>query len=100
MAAAVGAAGLDGLQRAAVPPPPADLNMYDRADPAVARAVAGAKSLPKDLAGALAALDQSAPLRAGLGDDFVGSYLKLRREQWEEYAAQLTPWELRTYLDC
>ena len=38
--------------------------------------------------------------QAGLGDDFVASYLKLRRQHWAEYTAQLTPWELATYLDA
>ena len=38
--------------------------------------------------------------RDGLGDDFVASYLKLRRQHWDEYTAQLTPWELATYLDA
>jgi len=30
----------------------------------------------------------------------VDSYLKLRRAHWAEYMAQLTPWELETYLDA
>ena len=34
------------------------------------------------------------------GAPFVSSYLKLRRAHWAEYTAQLTPWELQTYLDA
>ena len=48
---------------------------------------------------ALDNLDGSAALRAHLGDAFVDSYLKLRRAHWDEYAADLSPWEWRAYLD-
>ena len=99
MAAAIGAAGLDGLARGASAPPPADLNMYDGAAPAGAAASAAAPQLPKMLPAALDNLDGSAALRAHLGDAFVDSYLKLRRAHWDEYAADLSPWEWRAYLD-
>ena len=55
--------------------------------------------LPKMLPAALDNLDGSAALRAHLGDAFVDSYLKLRRAHWDEYAADLSPWEWRAYLD-
>ena len=100
MAAAIGAAGLDGLRARSVPPPPTDRNMYDASDPVVAAAIKASPPLPSNLAGALEALDASIPLRSGLGDAFVDSYLKLRRAHWAEYMAQLTPWELETYLDA
>jgi glutamine synthetase len=99
MAAAIGAAGLHGLKAKATPPPPADLNMYNAHDPAVAAAAAMGKPLPATLAAALDELDGCEPLRDALGAPFVDSYLKLRRAHWQEYCAQLTPWELATYLD-
>ena len=100
LAAAIGAAGRDGLARgAAACPPPTDANMYDASDPVVAAAVAAAPALPKSLPAALDALDDSAAMRAGLGDAFVDSYVKLRRAHWEEYAAHLSQWELSNYLD-
>ena len=58
-----------------------------------------APQLPKMLPAALDNLDGSAALRAHLGDAFVDSYLKLRRAHWDEYAADLSPWEWRAYLD-
>ena len=66
----------------------------------VAAAVAAAPALPKSLPAALDALDDSAAMRAGLGDAFVDSYVKLRRAHWEEYAAHLSQWEVQAYLDC
>ncbi|KAH8069034.1 hypothetical protein JL721_6237 [Aureococcus anophagefferens] len=49
---------------------------------------------------ALDALDGDAGLRAGLGDAFVDSDLKLRRAHWADYAATLSPFEFDHYLDC
>ena len=99
-AAAVAAAGLDGLERELVIPPPSDLNLFDAADPAARAAVAAATPLPSELRDALDALDGDAGLRAGLGDAFVDSYLKLRRAHWADYAATLSPFEFDHYLDC
>lgn len=100
-AAAVGAAGLDGLETAARPPPPADINMYDSQDPAVAAVRASSDSLPADLGEALRDFKASAALRAGLGADFCDSYSKLRDAHWSEYSnAQISQWEFQHYLDC
>ena len=100
LAAAVGAAGLDGLEKGSLPLPPCDRNMYDASDPVVAEAVAAAPPLPADLPAALDSLDRSSAMRMGLGDEFVDSYLKLRRAHWADYAATLSPFEFDHYLDC
>ena len=100
MQAAIIAAGLDGLSKGAQPMAPADLNMYDAHSPAVAAATEAARKLPANLAEALDALESSTALEATLGAPFMASYLKLKRAHWNEYMAQLTPWELQTYLDA
>ena len=46
------------------------------------------------------ALEGSEVLREGLGQDVVGPYLKLKREDWNAYARHLTEWERQTTLDC
>ena len=69
-------------------------------DPAVAAAAAAAKKLPPTLHEALNELEASEALAAGLGSPFMEAYLKLKRAHWAEYTAQLTPWELQTYLDA
>ena len=100
LAAAIGAAGLDGLEKGSLPQPPCDRNMYDVSDPLVAEAVAAAPPLPADLPAALDSLDRSGAMRFGLGDEFVDSYIKLRRAHYLDYASQLTAWEMQAYLDC
>jgi glutamine synthetase len=100
MAAAIGAAGLDGVTSGATPPPPADVNMYSPHTPEVAAVLRESRSLPPTLGAALDALDASAALHVGLGAEFVASYVKLRQAHWEEYLSYLSPWELAAYLDC
>ena len=47
----------------------------------------------------LRALQASKELRTALSDELVDAYLKLRRSQCAEYAAQVSEWEVKTYLD-
>ena len=100
LAAAIGASGLDGLEKGSLPLPPCDRNMYDMSDQVVAEAVRAAPPLPVDLPAALNNLDRSSAMRMGLGDEFVDSYLKLRRAHYLDYTSQLTAWEMQAYLDC
>ena len=93
--AGVLAAGLDGLRNKRDPGPRLDIDMY-----AEGHTVKDAKRLPLNLLDALRALDRSSVLKAGLGEDVVASYIKLRQSDWNDYAAHLTDWERRTTLDC
>ena len=47
----------------------------------------------------MSSLQASKDLRAALGDELVDAYLKLRRSQCAEYAAQVSEWEVKTFLD-
>jgi glutamine synthetase type III len=93
--AALLTAGLDGLRNKRDPGKRLDIDMY-----AEGHMVKDAKRLPLNLLDALRALDKSRVLKAGLGEDVVTSYIKLRQAEWNEYAGQLTDWERRTTLDC
>ena len=63
-------------------------------------AVEGARSLPLNLLDALRTFEACAPLRAALGEAFVSSYVKLKRQEWDSYMRHLTAWERDTTLDC
>ena len=39
-------------------------------------------------------------LRRDLGSEFVDSYVKLKKREWDDFSRQLTPWERATTLDC
>jgi len=94
--ASVLAAGLDGLAQKTDPGAPLDIDMY--AEPH--KAPADVKKLPLNLLDALRITDGSAMLRRELGDEFVDAYVKLKTQNWNEYARQLTSWERANTLDC
>ncbi len=88
------AAGLDGIAERHDPGPRLDLNMYTHG-----HTVPEARRLPKNLLDALRAFADSAVLRRALGTEFADAYVKLRRQQWDDYARHLTQWERDTTLD-
>jgi glutamine synthetase type III len=88
-------AGLDGIANKRDPGKRLDLNMYTDG-----HTVKGAKRLPLNLLDALRNLEKSAVLKAGLGESFLASYLKLRHADWNDYSRHLTEWERQTTLDC
>jgi glutamine synthetase len=89
------AAGLDGMANKRDPGKRLDINMYTEG-----HKVKGLKKLPLNLLDALRAFDASKVLRAGLGDGFVDSYLKLKNAEWNDYCRHMTPWERDHTLDC
>ena len=94
-AAAVLTAGLDGIANKRDPGKRLDIDMY--AEPQKAR---GAKKLPLNLLDALRLTEKSKVLRAGLGDEVIDSYIKLKMQEWEDYCQHLTQWERDHTLDC
>src|SRR5271165_5473227 len=95
LAAAVLAAGLDGISNARDPGKRLDINMYTDGDKAK-----NARKLPLNLLDALRELEKSSVLKAALGDAVVASYLKLKHADWNNYCRHLTDWERQTTLDC
>lgn len=94
MAAAVLAAGLDGIASGRDPGSRLDINMYTDG-----HTVPDAKKLPLNLLDALRALEASAVMKDGLGA-VVPAYLKLKTGEWNDYARHLTQWERDATLDC
>ncbi|HJE23024.1 MAG TPA: type III glutamate--ammonia ligase [Methylorubrum populi] len=88
------AAGLDGIRQQRDPGQRLDINMYTDG-----HKVEGVKKLPLNLLDALRALESSTVLNEALGS-FVPSYLKLKRQEWDDYCRHLTQWERDTTLDC
>lgn len=93
--AAILVAGLEGMKSNRSPGARCDFDMY--AEPHRAN---GAKSLPQNLLDAIRLFESSPFLRAGLGDEFVNSYAKLKHQEWKSYAGHLTEWERENSLDC
>ena len=55
---------------------------------------AGIRTLPGDLGEAVRAFEGSALMHEVLGDGLHGFIVKNKREEWHEYCAQVTQWEL------
>jgi glutamine synthetase len=90
------AAGLDGIRRQIDPGPPIDANVWKLS--AEERARYDMRSLPANLGEAVGELEQDALLRQALGDHIVDHFVQAKKAEWAEYIAQVTGWELETYL--
>lgn len=88
-------AGLDGIANKTDPGKRLDIDMY-----AEGHKVRGAPRLPLNLLDALRLFEKDKVLRAGLGDELVDAYAKLKHAEWSEFAAHLTDWEREQTLDC
>ena len=62
--------------------------------------VKNASKLPSNLLDALRQLDRNKVIPAGLGDELVDAYVKLKNEDWNNYSRSLTDWERANTLDC
>ena len=93
------AAGLDGIENERDPGKRLDINMYEHRRASDLRRLR-ARKLPENLLDALRELDKSKIVRAGIGDESVDSYVKLRMNDWRSYAGHLTDWEREHTLDC
>jgi glutamine synthetase len=95
MQAGVLAAVLDGIDNKRDPGDPLDINMYEEG-----HKVKNATKLPLNMLDALRQLDGNKVIRAGLGDELIDSYIKLKQSEWNSYAASLSDWERANTLDC
>lgn len=92
--AALIAAGLNGISEKRDPGVRSDLNTYTEAIDSTI------KRLPNNLLDSLRYLEKSDIIRDRLGNEVVKSYLKLKYQEWENYTAHLSDWELQQTLDC
>ncbi|HZC29607.1 MAG TPA: hypothetical protein VE269_07685 [Gaiellaceae bacterium] len=80
------AAGLDGIERRLEPPDPVEVDPATIAEDE--REALGIRPLPANQGEALDALEADAVLTAALGPVLAGSYLAVRRSEWETYSAE------------
>jgi len=95
-AAALLAAGLDGIDRKLDPGLPSREDMYSLSD--AQRKERGLQLLPQNLPQALQALESDPVISEGLGKPLTQEFLKVKRQEWFEYHSSVSPWELDHYL--
>jgi len=88
------AAGLDGIKRNLTPPDATDENLYLRNK----QAEASHLSLPQSLEEALGEMERDTVIREALGPHIFERFLQAKRQEWDDYRLEVTPWELNTYL--
>lgn len=58
------------------------------------------RPLPTSLREALRRLDQNKLLRANMGDKLIDAFLRLKLQEWQDYASHGNGWEWRHTIDC
>ncbi|MGI8824110.1 MAG: glutamine synthetase family protein [Chloroflexota bacterium] len=90
------AAGLDGIRRELSLPAPVEENLYHFDEER--RREAGITMLPGSLIEAVEELERDEVLQRALGEHVYERFVEAKREEWDEYRMQVTPWELERYL--
>jgi glutamine synthetase len=90
------AAGLKGIEEGYELPPEAADNIYEMTE--AERRAAGITSLPTSLDQALIAMEESEMVAEALGEHVFDYFLRNKWQEWEDYRAQVTPYELDRYL--
>jgi len=94
--AAIIAAGLDGVENATFPGDAVRENIYGFTEEK--RREAGIDSLPGSLGEAVEALQQDDVIRQAIGDHTLEKFVEAKTAEWDEYRAQVSPWEIDRYL--
>jgi glutamine synthetase len=93
--AALIAAGLDGIDRALDPGPACSDDLFNLSPAQIhERRIA---VLPQSLSAALDALERDAVVCGALGDTLSHEFVRIKRDEWLEYARHVSPWEMSRY---
>ncbi|OFW55627.1 MAG: glutamine synthetase [Actinobacteria bacterium RBG_16_64_13] len=91
------AAGLKGIEKRIELPAEATDNIYEMSPKE--RKVAGIRSLPTELEGAIVAFENSEFMREALGDHIFEYLIRNKRAEWDAYRAFVSSWEVDRYLE-
>ena len=89
-------AGLEGVERGYELPEPMEKNLY-HLSPDERRRL-GIEQLPETLGEAIEITAESELVLRTLGEHIFNRYIEIKRQEWEDYRVQVTPWELDRYL--
>ncbi len=90
-------AGLKGIEEGYELPPEAEDNVWSLTESE--RRALGYKPLPSSLDQALSCMEQSELVAETLGEQVFNYVLLNKRREWDEYRAQVTPYELKSNLE-
>jgi glutamine synthetase len=90
------AAGLKGVELGYELPPEATNNIYEMTPEE--RAAEGIGALPQSLAEAIEVMESSELVAEALGEHVFEYFIRNKRQEWREYKAHVSPWEMDRYL--
>ena len=96
-AAAVVAAGMDGITRKLDPGVARNENLYALSPQEIK--AQGIGLLPQNLGEALDALEADPLFANVLGQELIAEFLKVKRMEWVEYSRHVSDWELQRYVE-
>lgn len=89
------AAGLEGIEKQMTPGQRIDENLFVRG-----AEFPDLETLPTNLFEALECLKQDELLMATLGELGAKTFFEFKYDEWSQYNAQITPWEMDQYVNC
>ncbi len=90
------AAGLEGIQNKITPPAPVNRNVFDLTEEEMN--TLGIEAIPCDMGEAIEELKKDTFIQKVLGDHVFQKYVKAKEQEWNDYRAQVTDWEIEEYL--
>jgi glutamine synthetase len=90
------AAGLKGIEQGYELPPEATNNIYEMTPEE--RAAEGIGALPQSLAEAIEVMEGSELVAETLGEHVFDYFIRNKRQEWLDYKAHVSPWEIDRYL--
>jgi len=91
------AAGLDGIEKKMVPPPPVEENIFEFTDEEAKKRKIGV--LSKDITEAMANLEKDPVVRNVLGEFAFGKLKELKSQEWDSYRLAVSSWEIDQYME-
>src|ERR1700744_4785596 len=89
-------AGLEGIEHGYELPEPMEKNLYHLAPDERRRL--GIEQLPETLGEAIEITAEAEPVLRPLGETSFNRYIEIKRQEWDDYRVQVTPWELERSL--
>jgi glutamine synthetase len=89
-------AGLEGIEKGYELPEPMEKNLYHLSPDDRKRL--GIEQLPETLGEAIEITAESELVLRTFGEHIFNRYIEIKRQEWEDYRVQVTPWELERYL--
>jgi glutamine synthetase len=90
------AAGLDGVKNELTPPDPVNKNIFTMSHRERRRY--RIDELPRDLHEALDCLQKDSVIRDALGTHIYRRFVEAKRQEWLEYSAMVSQWEVDRYV--